>query len=175
MATLHHHIITESYLLSKVGYSATSIFNVFHTLLVDLYPNHTASIAASNNIARCLLGYVLHVLFLQQIMSFWLSGFEILQSGGHCSNWTRYWRYRSTVHVFDPKSHFDVVHCTDLRDWKVWTSVETAPWVPTSGSECLIKSEKRAFYELTFGIGMGFSMLNEIWSIKSTSWFVSLR
>ncbi|KAH8554127.1 major facilitator superfamily domain-containing protein [Umbelopsis sp. PMI_123] len=40
------------------GYSATSIFNVFHTLLVDLYPKNTASIAASNNIARCLLGYV---------------------------------------------------------------------------------------------------------------------
>ncbi|KAG2180593.1 hypothetical protein INT44_003597 [Umbelopsis vinacea] len=38
------------------GYSSTSIFIVFHTLLVDLYPNHTASIAASNNIVRCLLG-----------------------------------------------------------------------------------------------------------------------
>ncbi|KAI9288906.1 major facilitator superfamily domain-containing protein [Umbelopsis sp. AD052] len=38
------------------GYSSTSIFIVFHTLLVDLYPKHTASIAASNNIVRCLLG-----------------------------------------------------------------------------------------------------------------------
>ncbi|CAO3692222.1 unnamed protein product [Umbelopsis ramanniana] len=39
-----------------LGYSATSVFTVFHTLLVDLYPNQAASIAASNNIVRCFLG-----------------------------------------------------------------------------------------------------------------------
>ncbi|GAB5587939.1 hypothetical protein Unana1_02839 [Umbelopsis nana] len=39
-----------------LGICCTSIFNLFQTLLIDLYPKQSASITASNNLVRCLLG-----------------------------------------------------------------------------------------------------------------------
>ncbi|KAI7900386.1 major facilitator superfamily domain-containing protein [Cokeromyces recurvatus] len=41
-----------------VGFANTSVFNVFQTLAVDLFPGKSATITASNNLVRCLLGAV---------------------------------------------------------------------------------------------------------------------
>lgn len=41
-----------------VGFANTSMFNTFQTLMVDLFPGKSASITATNNLVRCLLGAV---------------------------------------------------------------------------------------------------------------------
>ncbi|KAI8086461.1 major facilitator superfamily domain-containing protein [Halteromyces radiatus] len=41
-----------------MGFSVTATHNATTTLLVDLFPNNSAAIVASNNIVRCLLGAV---------------------------------------------------------------------------------------------------------------------
>ncbi|BFZ60270.1 hypothetical protein YB2330_001306 [Saitoella coloradoensis] len=41
-----------------IGYSATSIFNTFGTLVVDLFPGRGSSATAANNFVRCALGAV---------------------------------------------------------------------------------------------------------------------
>ncbi|KAL0076357.1 major facilitator superfamily domain-containing protein [Phycomyces blakesleeanus] len=41
-----------------VGISVTSIMTTFQTLLVDLFPGKGASITASNNLVRCILGAI---------------------------------------------------------------------------------------------------------------------
>ncbi|KAG0185328.1 hypothetical protein DFQ28_009542 [Apophysomyces sp. BC1034] len=40
------------------GYALTSVMTIFQTLLIDLFPGKGASITASNNLARCILGAV---------------------------------------------------------------------------------------------------------------------
>lgn len=41
---------------SLAGFTITSLFNVFQTLMIDLFPGKGASVTASNNLIRCLLG-----------------------------------------------------------------------------------------------------------------------
>ncbi|KAG2188145.1 hypothetical protein INT44_000896 [Umbelopsis vinacea] len=41
-----------------LGICVTSLFNLYQTLLIDLFPKSSASITASNNLVRCLLGAV---------------------------------------------------------------------------------------------------------------------
>ena len=41
-----------------VGFCNTCLFNIFQTLMVDLFPQASASITATNNLVRCLLGAV---------------------------------------------------------------------------------------------------------------------
>ncbi|KAI8578578.1 hypothetical protein K450DRAFT_246532 [Umbelopsis ramanniana AG] len=39
-----------------LGICVTSLFNLYQTMLIDLFPKNSASITASNNLVRCLLG-----------------------------------------------------------------------------------------------------------------------
>ncbi|CAO3667419.1 unnamed protein product [Umbelopsis ramanniana] len=39
-----------------LGICCTSLFNLYQTMLIDLFPKSSASITASNNLVRCLLG-----------------------------------------------------------------------------------------------------------------------
>lgn len=41
-----------------VGFANTSLFNIFQTLMVDLFAERSATITATNNLVRCLLGAV---------------------------------------------------------------------------------------------------------------------
>jgi multidrug resistance protein len=41
-----------------VGYANTCLFNIFQTLVIDLFPGNSASITASNNLIRCMLGAI---------------------------------------------------------------------------------------------------------------------
>ncbi|KAI8148733.1 major facilitator superfamily domain-containing protein [Fennellomyces sp. T-0311] len=50
------HLAVPLVLQFIVGFCVTSLFNVFQTLAVDLFPGKGASITASNNFIRCLLG-----------------------------------------------------------------------------------------------------------------------
>ncbi|KAG0168010.1 hypothetical protein DFQ28_005919 [Apophysomyces sp. BC1034] len=50
-----------------LGFTSQAIFNSIQTLLVDLFPDRSASITASNNIFRCLFGAVATTLVLPAI------------------------------------------------------------------------------------------------------------
>ncbi|KAI8985931.1 major facilitator superfamily domain-containing protein, partial [Pilobolus umbonatus] len=45
-----------------VGFANTSIFNIFQTLMVDLFPGKSATITATNNLVRCILGAIATVI-----------------------------------------------------------------------------------------------------------------
>ncbi|KAF7732574.1 hypothetical protein EC973_003321 [Apophysomyces ossiformis] len=50
-----------------LGFTSQAIFNAIQTLLVDLFPKKSASITATNNIFRCLLGAIATTLVLPAI------------------------------------------------------------------------------------------------------------
>ncbi|KAI9485264.1 MAG: major facilitator superfamily domain-containing protein [Benjaminiella poitrasii] len=52
------HIAVPIVINCLLSYFSTSTFNATNTLLVDLFPNNSAAIVASNNLTRCLLGAV---------------------------------------------------------------------------------------------------------------------
>lgn len=58
MLYIKTHLAVVLVLQFFIGFAQTSIFNVFQTLVVDLFPSKSATITASNNLARCLLGAV---------------------------------------------------------------------------------------------------------------------
>ncbi|KAI8987470.1 major facilitator superfamily domain-containing protein [Mycotypha africana] len=61
MLQIHAHLAVALVLQFIVGFSNTSMFNIFQTLAVDLFPGKSATITASNNLVRCLLGAVASV------------------------------------------------------------------------------------------------------------------
>ncbi|KAI8147102.1 major facilitator superfamily domain-containing protein [Fennellomyces sp. T-0311] len=52
-----------------LGFTSQVIFNAVQTLLVDLFPDRSASVTATNNVFRCLLGAVATTLVLPTIES----------------------------------------------------------------------------------------------------------
>lgn len=58
MLYIHAHLAVILVLQFLVGFANTSLFNVFQTLVVDLFPGKSATITATNNLVRCLLGAV---------------------------------------------------------------------------------------------------------------------
>ncbi|CAO0795031.1 unnamed protein product [Mucor circinelloides] len=58
MLHIHAHLAVILVLQFLVGLANTSLFNIFQTLVVDLFPGKSATITATNNLVRCLLGAV---------------------------------------------------------------------------------------------------------------------
>ncbi|KAI9487739.1 MAG: major facilitator superfamily domain-containing protein [Benjaminiella poitrasii] len=58
MLYIRAHLAVILVLQFIVGFANTSMFNIFQTLAVDLFPGKSATITASNNLVRCLLGAV---------------------------------------------------------------------------------------------------------------------
>ncbi|KAG2230859.1 hypothetical protein INT48_009240 [Thamnidium elegans] len=58
MVQINAHLAVILVLQFCVGFANTGMFNVFQTLMVDLFPANSASITATNNLVRCLLGAV---------------------------------------------------------------------------------------------------------------------
>ncbi|OZJ03507.1 hypothetical protein BZG36_05050 [Bifiguratus adelaidae] len=58
MLEMRVHLAVPLVLQAIMGYCTTAIFNAISTLLVDLFPGSSASVSATNNLARCTLGAV---------------------------------------------------------------------------------------------------------------------
>ncbi|KAL1932431.1 hypothetical protein VTP01DRAFT_8109 [Rhizomucor pusillus] len=75
MLWIHAHLVVPLILQFFMGFSLIGIFNGIQTLLVDLFPGKGASISASNNLARCILGAILSVVIepgFQNIGTGWM-------------------------------------------------------------------------------------------------------
>lgn len=62
-------MLMSSITLFLVGFTSQAIFNASQTLLVDMFPDKSASVTATNNMFRCLFGALATVMILPTIQA----------------------------------------------------------------------------------------------------------